>query len=111
MGLMKNLGHLLDGGRPYFQVQAYSRVVLTKDLGCLLDGSQPYFQVQAYSRVVLTKDLGCLLAVDPFFKFLRKKPKILLALALMLSMWVFQPKSFLHRHIYPRSTNHRHYHQ
>ena len=33
--------------------------------------------------------------VKPIFKFLHKKPKVLLALAQMLSTWVFQPKSFL----------------
>ena len=29
--------------------------------------------------------------VDPIFKFLHKKPKVLLALAQMLLMWMFQP--------------------
>ena len=37
----------------------------------------------------------CLMEVDPIFKFLRKKPKVSLALAQMFSMWVFQLKSFL----------------
>ena len=33
--------------------------------------------------------------VNPIFKVLCKKPKVLLALAQMLSIWMFQPKSSL----------------
>ena len=52
-------------------------------MACWVWGSNT---VEVYPKMGLTKDLlaVCLMEVDPIFKVLRKKPKVLLALALQM---------------------------